>query len=53
MEHVNLVDKDKTSCDDPDVIFMDDVEDNPPARIKITTKRGCAMDSIIYFYLNE
>lgn len=53
IEHVNLIDKEKTGCDDPEVTLVNGGAYSPTAEIKIESKRGCPLDSVVYFFASN
>lgn len=54
IEHINLVDKEKTECGDPKVELIEGGPPNTPhAKIEITAERGCPLDSVVYFFTHK
>lgn len=50
IEHVNLVNKEDTGCADPIVEIKEGGIYYPNVKIYITSRRGCPLDSVVYFY---
>ncbi|KAJ6649900.1 hypothetical protein Bhyg_05141 [Pseudolycoriella hygida] len=50
IEHVNFVNKEETGCDDPIVKIKEGGIYYPNAEIEVTSRRGCPLDSVVYFF---